>query len=166
MAEMESVNLRVESGLRDRVAKIARQVEGDTRPSDLSTTAQKLIYVGLALRKSGIEPEFEGPLGVIPRPFATIEFGGETVTFGTQLSTSVLDELTAAFSEQKHPSAREALRLGVIALELDDLTVTGPLGGSRPFANVTLSEHIEDERGRNAIEELLPYLSATNDRGS
>ena len=158
MAETESVNLRVESGLRDRVAKISQRVEGDTRPTDMSATAQKLIYVGLALRKSGIEPEFEGPLGLIPRPFATIEFGGETVTFGTQLPESVTEDLTAAFSEKKHPSAREALRLGVIALELGELDVTGPLGGPRPFANISLNEHFTDERGRNALEELREHI--------
>lgn len=154
MSSKESINLRVESGLRDRVSKLAKSVEGDNRPSDMSKTAQKLIHVGLALRKSGIEPEFEGPLGIIPRPFASIEFGGEKLTFGTQLSEETLRELTREFSEKKHTSAREALRLGVIALELNELDVTGPLGGPRPFANVTLEEHFDDERGQAALREL------------
>lgn len=158
MAEKESINLRVESRLRDRVAELAKRVEGDSRPSDLSKTAQKLIHVGLALRKSGVEPEIEGPFGVISRPFASIEFGGEKVTFGTQLTTDVIEELQGAFTNKKHTAAREALRLGIIAVYLNKLDITGPLGGPRPFADVNVSEHFEDERGRDALAEFRRYV--------
>jgi len=158
VAERESINLHVESGLRDRVAELAKAVEGDSRPSDLSKTAQKLIHIGVALRKSGLEPDIEGPFGVIKRPFASIEFGGDTVSFGTQLTADMIDELTALFTEQKHPAAREALRLGVIAVYLNDLDITGPLGGPRPFAQVDISEHFDDERGQTALDEFRQYV--------
>ncbi|ELZ88789.1 hypothetical protein C453_00960 [Haloferax elongans ATCC BAA-1513] len=140
------------------MVELAEKVEGNSRPSDLSKTAQRLIRVGLALRKSGIEPEFEGPFGLIKRPFATIKFGGETVTFGTQLTANVIEELTVSFTEKKHTAAREALRLGIIAVYLNDLDITGPLGGPRPFSNVNLSEHFDDEYGREALEEFRKYV--------
>ncbi|AZH26024.1 hypothetical protein [Haloplanus aerogenes] len=158
MSDKESVNLRIEQGLKDTVANVAINLEGDSRPSDLSKTARKLILIGLGARQANIEPDIVGPLGVIPRPFAEISFGGEKVTMGTQLRAETLEELQAAFETKKHPAAREALRLGLIIVQSDNLKMEGPLGGPRPFANINVEEHVVGEEARQALHEIKAAL--------
>jgi len=154
----QSINLRVESGLHETVAELAALSEGDTRPTDLSRTARKLILIGLAFRREGLEPQYEGPLGVLPRPFATPTFGGESVTFGTQLETDAYDDLQGVFEEKPHTAAREALRLGIIAVQLDQLNLTGPLGTARPFAKVSLDDELSDIQALAYLRELRTHI--------
>ena len=154
----QSINLRVESGLHETVADLAALSEGDTRPTDLSRTARKLILIGLAFRRDGLEPQYEGPLGVLPRPFATPTFGGDSVTFGTQLETAAYDAVETVFDEKPHTAAREALRLGVIAVQLDQLELTGPLGLSRPFAEVDLDDKLTDTQALAYLRELRTHI--------
>ncbi|MFC7137648.1 hypothetical protein ACFQRB_16705 [Halobaculum litoreum] len=124
----------------------------------MSTTAQKLIYVGLGMRKSGQEPKFEGPLGMVSRPFAGVNFAGETVSFGTRVSTEVGEELTEVFETKKHPAAREALRVGVIYLQIEELDITGPAQIKRPFAKLEMEDPIDDPRAMDALQELRSVL--------
>lgn len=154
----QSINLRVESGLHETVTNLASLSEGDTRPTDLSRTARKLILIGLAFRREGLEPQYEGPLGILPRPFATPTFGGDSVTFGTQLEADASDDLQAVFDEKPHTAAREALRLGVIAVQLNQLELTGPLGIQRPFADVTLEDELTDTQALAYLRELRTHL--------
>jgi len=154
----QSINLRVESGLHETVTELAALSEGDTRPTDLSRTARKLILIGLAFRREGLEPQYEGPLGILPRPFATPTFGGESVTFGTQLESDAYDELQSVFDEKPHTAAREALRLGVIAVQLNQLNLTGPLGASRPFATISLDDELSDTQALAYLRELRTHI--------
>jgi hypothetical protein len=158
MSETVSFNLRVASELRDHVAKIAQASEGDDRSTDMSTVARKLIYIGLGVRKSGGEPEVAGKFGLAFRPFSRVQFEGDRVTFGTQLEEDVANDLEAWFDTSRHGAAREALRLGVIALQHDDLQIKGPFGMPRPFAEVDLSEQITDERALEALAELQKHV--------
>ena len=155
MSEKESLNLRLESGLRDHVRELAQNVEGDDRPSDLSKTARKLIVIGIGAERAGIQETASGPLG-IPRPFATVDFGGEKDTMGTQLSTSELEDLQAVFDAKKHTAAREALRLGVIIIKADDpeLDVTGPGGILRPFAKISIDDNVAGELANQYLAEF------------
>jgi len=154
MNKKESVNLRLESGLKDMVSKIAQAVEGDTRPTDLSKTAQKLIIVGIGGEKAGIQGKVVGPLGILPRPFATASFGGDKVTMGTQLTEADIEELKRVFQNKKHTAAREALRLGVIIVQADELDVEGPLGTARPFAKIELKDHVQGQEAQETLEEI------------
>lgn len=158
MSEKESLNLRIEAGLKDEVSKIAEDVEGDSRPSDLSTTAQKLILVGIGAERAGVQEKVVGPLGILPRPFATAEFGGEKTSMGTQLTAEQLDELQTVFEAKKHTAAREALRLGVVMIQagsLDtDMDIEGPLGIFLPFAEMEIDEEVEGELAQEALEAI------------
>ena len=116
------------------------------------------ILIGLAFRREGLEPQYEGPLGVLPRPFATPTFGGESVTFGTQLETDAYDDLQSVFEEKPHTAAREALRLGIIAVQLDQLNLTGPLGTARPFAKVSLDDELSDIQALAYLRELRTHI--------
>lgn len=154
MTNKESINLRLERGLKDMVSKISQEVEGDTRPTDLSKTAQKLIIIGIGAEKSGIQGKAIGLFGILPRPFATASFGGDKVTMGTQLTKEDIEHLKDVFENKKHTAAREALRLGVIMIQAPELDVEGPLGGPRPFAKIEIRDEIQDEEARRAFEEI------------
>ena len=157
MSEKESLNLRLERGLRDQVKELAEAVEGDDRPSDLSKTARKLILIGIGAERAGIQEKVQGPLG-IPRPFATVEFGGQKDTMGTQLTPDELEELQDVFEAKKHTAAREALRLGVIIVEADstnfDLDIGGPFGILRPFAEISIDDNVESELATDYLAEF------------
>lgn len=155
----ESINLRMGAELKAAVERASEHLLGDTRPTDLSTTAQKLILVGLGARQAGIEPEIRGPLGVLSRPFARASFDGETVTMGTQLDTETIDQLEEAFVEKKHTAARRALRLGVIMVQADELDIEGPFGGPRPFAEIHMPDQIDRSDASAALRELQEALN-------
>jgi hypothetical protein len=154
MSEKESLNLRIEQGLKDEVSKISEDVEGDSRPSDLSTTAQKLILVGIGAERAGVQEKVVGPLEILPRPFATAEFGGEKTSMGTQLTAEQLDELQTVFEAKKHTAAREALRLGVVMIQAGSLDIEGPLSIFRPFAKMKIDEEVEGELAQEALEAI------------
>lgn len=154
MTDKESLNLRVEQGLKDEVSKISEDIEGDTRPSDLSKTAQKLISIGIGAEQAGVQEKVVGPLEILPRPFATAEFGGEKLAMGTQLTEEQIDDLQDVFDAKKHTAAREALRLGVVIIQAGHLDIEGPLGIFRPFAEMKIDEEVEGERAAAALEEI------------
>lgn len=154
MSDKESLNLRVEEGLKDEVSKIAEDLEGDTRPSDLSSTAQKLISVGIGAERAGVQKKVVGPLEILPRPFATAEFGGEKLAMATQLTSEQVDDLQDVFETKKHTAAREALRLAVVMIQAGNLDIEGPLGIFRPFAEMKIDENVEGERATEALEEI------------
>lgn len=160
MADRESLNLRIQEGLRDHVADIARNVEGGDSPRELSTTAENLIYVGMGMKcadqRSGdsVLPTFEGPFGVLPRPWAEPAFDGDDVRLGTRVDTDTIDTLERVFDKTKHTAAKQALRLGVILIEKDAITIRGPEGVRRPFAKVNVEEEIYGERARTALDAL------------
>jgi len=160
MADRESLNLRIQEGLRDHVAEIARTVEGDDSPSALSATAEKLIYVGMGIKQadeksdSTVLPRVEGPFGVLPRPWAEPTFEGEDVRLSTRVDTEVIEPLERAFNKTKHTAAKQALRLGVLLIAQDEVTIRGPGGVQRPFAKIDLPAQIEKGRSRTALDEL------------
>jgi hypothetical protein len=156
MSEKESLNLRVEEGLKDEVSKIAENVEGDSRPSDLSSTAQKLILIGIGAERAGVQEKVVGPFEILPRPFATAEFRGDKTSMGTQLTVEQLDDLQAAFDAKKHTAAREALKLGVVMVQSGnlDLDIVGPFNIFRPFAKMEIEEKVEGERAAETLEEI------------
>jgi hypothetical protein len=160
MADRESLNLRIQEGLRDHVANIARDVEGGDSPRELSTTAENLIYVGMGMKYAdqrsddSVLPTFEGPFGVLPRPWAEPAFDGDDVRLGTRVDTDTIDTLERAFNKTKHTAAKQALRLGVILIEKDAITIRGPEGIRRPFAKVKIQEEIHGERARTALDAL------------
>lgn len=160
VSSKESINLRLGAELKAAVEQASEHLLGDTRPTDLSTTAQKLILVGLGARQAGIEPEIRGPLGVLSRPFARASFDGETVTMGTQLDAKTIDQLKEAFVEKKHTAARRALRLGVIMMQADQLDIEGPLGGPRPFAEIHVPDRINRSDASTALRELQEALES------
>ena len=160
MADRESLNLRIQEGLRDHVAEIARNVEGGDSPRELSATAENLIYVGMGMKcadnrsDGSVLPTFEGPFGVLPRPWAEPAFDGDDVRLGTRVDTDTIDTLERAFNKTKHTAAKQALRLGVILIEKDAITIRGPEGVRRPFAKVNVKEEIYGERARTALDAL------------
>jgi hypothetical protein len=156
MSEKESLNLRLENGLKEQVAELALEMYGDSRPSDLSKTAHKLMLVGIGGEKAGIQEKVVGPLGILPRPFATAEFGGEKVTMGTHLLEDELAELQSVFDAKKHTAAREALRLGVIIVKAGELEadIEGPLGIFRPFAEMDIDDNVEGDAAIEALAEI------------
>jgi hypothetical protein len=159
MSDKKSVNLRIETNLKEMVERVSRALLGEDRPSALSTTAEKLIIIGLGAQKAGIEPQVVGPLGVLPRPFTTPSFGGEKETMGTQLRTETLEELQDYFDTKKHTAAREALLFGILIVQLDDLKLEGPLGGSRPFAELDVDERVAGDEAKQTLEEVMTAVN-------
>jgi len=151
----ESLNLRIESGLRDNVRELAQDIEGDDRPSDLSKTARKLIVIGIGAERAGIQGHIKGPFE-IPRPFASVDFGGEKDTMGTQLSPNEVDDLQTVFDDKKHTAAREALRLGVIIVKANDpsIDIRGPANFLRPFAEISIDDNVDGESATDHLEEF------------
>ena len=158
MSDKESINLRIESGLKRAVEQISEEVEGDSRPSDLSQTAANLIKIGLGGERAGIEPDIVGEFFEIPRLFASISFDGEKVTMGTQLDSKTIAELQKEFNPKKHTAAREALQLGVIIVDPGEKSIVGPLGGPRPFAEIDIDDHVEGEGAQEALRYITERL--------
>ncbi|WP_411967474.1 hypothetical protein [Haloferax sp. YSSS75] len=146
----KQLNPRVESEIRKAIDDIAA---GEWTISD---TAAKLIRIGIAVRESGAEPKIEGPFG-LPRPFAKISLGDTMVELRTEVSEDTADRLTNEFDNKPNTAAREALRLGVIAVSMDELKIRGPAGEPRPFAQIELDE-IGDHDVRKLIQELSDRL--------
>lgn len=159
VSDKESVNLRIESGLKRAVEQISEEVEGNSRPSDLSQTAANLIKIGVGGQKAGVEASVVGKYLKIPRLFAEGSFGGDKVTMGTQLGSQTISELQKEFDPKKHTAAREALRLGVTIVDPDQKSIKGPLGGPRPFSEVDVTDHVEGEDAQNALRYISSELA-------
>lgn len=145
-----SLNPRVEYELKELIEDIAG------REGTISDTAADLIRVGIAVRKYDVEPKIVGPLG-LPRPFAKISLGERTGELRTELSDEITTELVEEFDNKPNTAAREALRLGILAVAEDEFTVEGPVGGPRPFAEIEISD-IKDQDITELIEDLRTRL--------
>lgn len=128
-----SLNPRLEYELKELITEIAG------RDRTISETAADLIKIGIAIRGQGVEPEIIGPLG-IPRPFAKISLGDQTSELRTEISDEIADDLVEYFDNKPNTAAREAIRLGILAVAEDEFTVQGPAGGPRPFAEIDIGE--------------------------
>lgn len=165
MTGRESLNLRIKSGLREHIASIANEVEGSAEPRDLSKTAEKLIEVGLGIQMAdnkndgGILPTVSGPFGIIPRPWAEPSFDGEDVRLGTRVDAEVIEELQSAFGVTKHTAAKQALRLGIILINKDELEIRGPFGVERPFAQINIGEDLHGDRALDALDYLSKVVN-------
>lgn len=147
----ESLNPRVEWEIREAIDKIS---QGEWT---ISETANKLLRIGIAIRVSGNEPKIEGPFG-LPRPFAEISLSDRMTELRTELDDDLAERLTQEFDNKPNTAAREAIRLGVIAVAGDQFKIKGPEGGPRPFAQISLEE-IGDPEARNLLEELRERIS-------
>lgn len=160
MADRESLNLRIQEGLRDHIANIARGVEDGDSARELSATAENLIYVGMGMKiadqrsDDSVLPTFEGPFGILPRPWAEPSFDGDDIRLSTRVDTDTIDTLERAFNKTKHTAAKQALRLGVILIEKDAITIRGPEGVRRPFAKINVQDDIHGERAQTALATL------------
>lgn len=140
------LNPRIEYEVKEVITSLAG------REQTIKETAEELIQVGIAIRVHDIEPEIVGPLG-IPRPFAKISLGNQMSELRTEVDDDVADELVNRFDNKPNTAAREALRLGVLAVAQDAFTVEGPAGGPRPFAKIELDE-LNDPEIRDTIDKL------------
>lgn len=153
MTEMEPINLRVEEDVESQVEILADNLGTEDGSASLSEAARELIYVGLGLELGG-GIRYEGPLGVVGRPFAGANFEGETVSIGTRLPPKTVGRLEGAFQTKKHPAAREALRTGLIFVQIDEIEIRGPLDVPRPFAQIDVEGQIQGERAQEALRTI------------
>lgn len=128
---VESLNPRVEWELREAIEEIS---QGEWT---ISETAAKLLLIGVAIRESGNEPKIEGPFG-LPRPFAEISLSDRMTEIRTEIDNDLAERLTSEFDNKPNTAAREAIRLGVIAVAGDQFKIKGPEGSPRPFAQISL----------------------------
>lgn len=145
----KALNPRVESELREAIDRIAK---GEWT---ISETADKLIQVGIGVRESGSEPKIKGPLG-LPRPFAKIQLGDTMVELRTEVDDSTAEKLTELFANKPNTAAREAIRLGVLAV-VNDFDIEGPLGETRPFARIEVGD-VDDPDIQALLEEMRSRL--------
>lgn len=128
-----ALNPRIEYEVKEVVSDIAG------RDKTIKQTAAELIQIGVGVRAHDIEPQIVGPLG-IPRPFAKISLGDQMSELRTEIDDDLADRLVNQFDNKPNTAAREAIRLGVLAVAQDAFTVKGPVGGPRPFAEIDLNE--------------------------
>lgn len=140
------LNPRIEYEVKEVVSDIAG------RDRTIKETAAELIQIGIEIRSHDIDPKIVGPLG-IPRPFAKLSLGDQMSEIRTDIDDELVDQLVNHFDDKPNTAAREAIRLGVLAVAQDAFTVEGPVGGPRPFAEIELSE-LDDTELRNQIEAL------------
>jgi hypothetical protein len=141
-----ALNPRLEYELKELIEDIAG------RDRTISDTAADLIEIGIAVRKEDVEPKIVGPLGV-PRPFAKISLGEQTSELRTEIRDTAADELVEYFDNKPNTAAREAIRLGILAVAVDEFTIQGPIGGPRPFAEIKISE-IDNQEIVELIQDL------------
>lgn len=144
------LNPRIEYEIKELISDIAG------RDKTIKETSAELIEVGVGIRAHNIEPKIVGPLG-IPRPFAKLSLGEQMSELRTEIDEDLADELVNRFDNKPNTAAREAIRLGVLAVAQDAFTIEGPVGGPRPFAQIELSE-LNDTDLRNQIETLRDEL--------
>jgi len=145
-----ALNPRIEYEIKEVISDIAG------RDKTIKETAAELIQIGVGIRIHNVEPKIVGPLG-IPRPFAKLSLGDQMSELRTEIDDDLADELVNRFDNKPNTAAREAIRLGVLAVAQDAFTVEGPVGGPRPFAEIDLSE-LNDPELRTQIEELREEL--------
>ena len=145
-----ALNPRIEYEIKEVISDIAG------RDKTITETAAELIQIGVGIRIHNVEPKIVGPLG-IPRPFAKLSLGDQMSELRTEIDDDLADELVNRFDNKPNTAAREAIRLGVLAVAQDAFTVEGPVGGPRPFAEIDLSE-LNDPELRTQIEELREEL--------
>lgn len=145
-----ALNPRIEYEIKEVISDIAG------RDKTIKETAAGLIQIGVGVRTHGVEPKIVGPLG-IPRPFAKLSLGDQMSELRTEIDDDIADELVNRFDNKPNTAAREAIRLGVLAVAQDAFTVEGPVGGPRPFAEIDLSE-LNDPELRTQIEDLREEL--------
>lgn len=145
-----ALNPRIEYEIKEVISDIAG------RDKTIKETAAGLIQIGVGVRTHGVEPKIVGPLG-IPRPFAKLSLGDQMSELRTEIDDDLADELVNRFDNKPNTAAREAIRLGVLAVAQDAFTVEGPVGGPRPFAEIDLSE-LNDPELRTQIEDLREEL--------
>jgi hypothetical protein len=147
----ESLNPRVEWEIREAIEQIS---QGEWT---ISKTAAKLLQIGVAIRESGNEPKIEGPFG-LPRPFAEISLSDRMTEIRTEIDDDLAERLTSEFDNKPNTAAREAIRLGVIAVAGDQFKIKGPEGAPRPFAQISL-ESANDSVASDLLEELRNRIS-------
>lgn len=147
----ESLNPRVEWEIREAIDEIS---QGEWT---ISETAGKLLQIGVAIRESGSEPKIEGPFG-LPRPFAEISLGDRMTELRTEIDDDLAERLTKEFDNKPNTAAREAIRLGVIAVAGKQFKIKGPEGGPRPFAQISI-EGIDDSKARELLKNLRKRMS-------
>lgn len=140
------LNPRIEYEVKEVVSDIAG------RDRTIKETAAELIQIGIGIRSQDIDPKIVGPLG-IPRPFAKLSLGDQMSEIRTDIDDDIADQLVNQFDNKPNTAAREAIRLGVLAVAQDAFTVEGPVGSPRPFAEIELSE-LDDTELKNQIEAL------------
>lgn len=144
------LNPRIEYEIKEVISDIAG------RDKTIKETAAELIQIGVGIRTHDVEPKIVGPLG-IPRPFAKLSLGDQMSELRTEVDDDLADELVNRFDNKPNTAAREAIRLGVLAVAQDAFTVKGPVGGPRPFAEIDLNE-LNDPELRTQIEDLREEL--------
>jgi len=133
-----SLNPRVEWEIREAIEEIS---QGEWT---ISETAAKLLQIGVAIRESGNEPKIEGPFG-LPRPFAAISLSDRMTEIRTEVDDDLTNRLTTEFDNKPNTAAREAIRLGVMAVAGNQFKITGPEGAPRPFAKISLEKDSDSE---------------------
>ena len=150
-AMVTNLNPRVETEIREAIDEIS---QGEWT---IGETAAKLLRIGVVVRESGKEPKIEGPFG-IPRPFANIKLSDRMTVIRTEIDEELTERMQAEFDDKPNTAARRAIRLGVITVAGEKITIRGPKGAVRPFARISLSGY-EDEAVVSSYEELRERIA-------
>lgn len=91
------------------------------------------------------------------RPLAKLRLEGPMERLTIWVDEGLIEKLKGTFGEGPGTAMPEALRLGILAMKPEAITVTGPLGFRRPLARAGKTI-VRDERARQALEKLRGIL--------
>lgn len=147
----KDLNPRVEREIRKAIQEIS---QGEWTISD---TAAKLLRIGVVVRESGNEPRIEGPFG-LPRPFAKINLSDQMTEIRTEIDNDLAERMTTEFDNRPNTAAREAIRLGLIAVAGHQFKIKDPEGIPRPFAQISLADN-DNEAVRELTQTIRDRLA-------
>lgn len=162
MGETESLSISMENGLKQPITELSETHGDDKQGSEFSSTVEKLLLIGSGAEKAGLQEKVTGPIDSISRPFSTAEFGGEQVQVDIQVSSDTLSELHDVFDCAEERATREALRLGVILVQANQLGIEGSLGIYRPFAHMDIEDELQDETSVEAFKTISTHENSSN----
>lgn len=143
---MKLITLRIETILLQLIKKLA-----DQKQRKQSEVTRDLIDLGIGYQQES-PVTIQGAFG-IKRSFSKLSFGDEKTRTSLYIEEHQIEEAMNAFNNNQNGSIREAIRLGFIMLNSEDVTFANPDTKLHPFKSFR-QENFKSQRANIALTKL------------
>ncbi len=143
------LTLRIETILHTLIQRIAEQTQRNQ-----SEVTRDLIDLGIGYQQES-PVTIQGAFGK-KRSFSKLSFGDEKTRTSLYVEEHQITEATIAFQDNENSSIREAIRLGFIMLNAEDVVFANPNMELHPFKSFRLAK-FKNKRANDALKKLETY---------